>query len=201
MSDNDAPWRDEETLRRLYHNEGLSQREIAERLNCGISTVPKWMDRHGIETRSIAGHRGSDEWREACTEENLRRLHVEDGLSTVEIADKYDVTPGAVYRQLDKYDLCRTVKEATRLSNRVERCTFRTTKDGREIVQSWNPQDSQHDTVFVHRLLAAAEYGVEEIAGKVVHHKNRIPWCNTPDNIEPLDRGKHTSLHRNRGDI
>ena len=50
-----APYRDPEWLRRRYHGDDLTQCEIAE--ECGVSprTIRKWMKRHGIETREIAG--------------------------------------------------------------------------------------------------------------------------------------------------
>lgn len=41
-------FRDEKTLRRLYHQEGLSQSEVAEKLDCGVSTVSKWMRKLGV---------------------------------------------------------------------------------------------------------------------------------------------------------
>lgn len=47
----DPPWRDAETLRRLYHDEELNQYEIAEELDCQAATVCKWMERLDIESR------------------------------------------------------------------------------------------------------------------------------------------------------
>jgi len=47
----ETPWRDEGTLRRLYHGEGLSQSEIGNRLGCSKTTVLRWMDKHGVEAR------------------------------------------------------------------------------------------------------------------------------------------------------
>lgn len=44
-------YRDEAVLRELYHEEGLTQYEIAERLDCSRSTVWKWMKRTGVATR------------------------------------------------------------------------------------------------------------------------------------------------------
>ena len=53
---NGAPYRDEETLRRLYWEDGFSQREIADKLGCGFPTVQTWMKRHGIELRYAGAH-------------------------------------------------------------------------------------------------------------------------------------------------
>ena len=46
------PWRDADRLRALYLREGLTVHEVAARLDCGPATVSRWLDRHGIETRS-----------------------------------------------------------------------------------------------------------------------------------------------------
>lgn len=48
-------YRDEDWLEQKYRNEGLTQREIAEK--CGVSprTIRKWMNRHDIETREVRG--------------------------------------------------------------------------------------------------------------------------------------------------
>jgi len=46
-----------------------------------------------------------------------------------------------------------------------------------------------------HRLLAVAEYGLDEIAGKDIHHKNNIPWDNRPENIKPMSPSEHRSHH------
>jgi len=54
------PWRDAETVRRLYHVEGLSQEDIADRLGCAQRTVSAWMERHGIDTDERAWKRGGD---------------------------------------------------------------------------------------------------------------------------------------------
>jgi hypothetical protein len=44
-------YQDGETLRRLYHEEELTQPEIAEKYGVATSTICYQMDRHGIEAR------------------------------------------------------------------------------------------------------------------------------------------------------
>lgn len=51
----DRPWQDAETLRELYHEKGMTTREIADELECNNSTVSRWMNKHEIEAR--------DNWR------------------------------------------------------------------------------------------------------------------------------------------
>lgn len=50
----DGPWQDEETLRRLYHDEELSERRVADRLGCSKALVRNWMDKLGVERRDQA---------------------------------------------------------------------------------------------------------------------------------------------------
>lgn len=47
-------YQDEETLYRLYWDEGLSVSNIAGRMNTANSTILYWMDRHGIPRREQA---------------------------------------------------------------------------------------------------------------------------------------------------
>lgn len=53
-----APWRDAQILRRLYHSEGMDSYEVADELSCSQSAVLKWMDRFGIERRDAACEKG-----------------------------------------------------------------------------------------------------------------------------------------------
>jgi len=46
-----TPWRDKETLQRLHFEEGLTQKEIGDRLGCTRRTVGEWFSRHGLEGR------------------------------------------------------------------------------------------------------------------------------------------------------
>lgn len=45
------PHRDPEILSHLYEDRELTQREIAERLDCAATTISRWMARHGIHAR------------------------------------------------------------------------------------------------------------------------------------------------------
>lgn len=47
-----TPWRDEETLRQLYHEEGMTLQEVGDELGCSHATVKDWMERHGVPIRS-----------------------------------------------------------------------------------------------------------------------------------------------------
>lgn len=130
------PYQDEQKMRRLYVEEGLSSREIASRFGCAKNTVLDWLDRHGIDKET----------------------------------PKYQRPP-----------------------------TFYTESDGRE---AWHCQiDYQQYMVLHHRLLCVAEYGLEEVTDSVVHHKNGIPWDNRPNNLEVLSQTEHVDKHTRQGDM
>jgi len=48
-------YHDAEWLEQKYHEEGLTQREIAELCGVSPSAIRKWMDRNDIETRAVRG--------------------------------------------------------------------------------------------------------------------------------------------------
>jgi len=70
----------------------------------------------------------------------------------------------------------------------------------RDGYEAWSHVAGDKHSVFVHRLLAVAEYGFDAVVGKEVHHKNSIRWDNRPGNIELLSKAEHTKRHHERGD-
>jgi|GEM_PF-3032635 len=98
----DKPWRDRDLLHRLYWDEWMSIRDIADELGCDHKTVARWLKRHDIERRS-EGHPAAD--RELRDPEKLRELYWGEYLSTAEIADRYDCSRRQISYWLDKHDI------------------------------------------------------------------------------------------------
>lgn len=46
--------RNPETLLRLHHDDGLSQRKMGDELGCSQKTVRRWMERLGVEKRDLS---------------------------------------------------------------------------------------------------------------------------------------------------
>lgn len=62
--------------------------------------------------------------------------------------------------------------------------------------ERWRLWDAGKDAYFyVHRLTAIAEYGIDAVKGMHVHHRNRIPWDNRPENLELLPPDRHCIRH------
>lgn len=54
---------------------------------------------------------------------------------------------------------------------------------------------TQEQPVYIHRLVAVAEYGIDAVKDMDVHHKVPIQWLNVPDNLEPVDPIEHRTSH------
>lgn len=70
----------------------------------------------------------------------------------------------------------------------------RTMSGGYEYIVS--QLDGEMRIVLLHRLIAVAEYGFEEVVQNIVHHRNNVPWDNRPKNLGLMGRGEHTRHHR-----
>lgn len=134
---------------------------------------------------------------------DLIELYHIRGLSQRQVADELDVSRDTVRYWMKKHRInSRNKSEALRQWFLHQPVPFRTNPEGHEV---WHDQTGQHEWdktahVLHHRLLAVAMG--EDVVGKVVHHKNGIPWDNRPSNLEVMDAGEHTSLHESvrRGD-
>lgn len=96
---------DADTLKKLYHGDGLTCLQIAERIGCGTSTVGAWLENHNIQRRS-KGYRVSlpEEVRDP---DLLRELYYGEKLNTYEIADRFGCSPTTVCKRMKRYGIDR----------------------------------------------------------------------------------------------
>ena len=92
----ERPWRDPDTLERLYVEADLERREVAARLGCSKSCVDDWLTRHGI-TKGPQRN-----WPDP---ETLERLYWEDNLSQREIAEHFDLSQGTIASAFSAHDI------------------------------------------------------------------------------------------------
>ena len=73
-------YRDKETLRTLYHDEGMSLRDIGDKYGVSNVTIYRWMKRHGIERRDDSRSKGyHGVYHELEGPEGYERVRVRDG--------------------------------------------------------------------------------------------------------------------------
>jgi len=171
-----GPWRDREVMVELYKEQDLSIKQVADELGTAQGTVQSWLNKHDIETRE--SYKQTDyKWQD---ETLLRELHLTRQIPVSEIASEFGCSPGTIYNWLDEFDI-------PRLSYFPTVCT-----DNRGYVVA---RDGRKTTFNLHRLVAVAEYGYDEVVGKEVHHKNGIPWDNRPGNLQPIVSEEHARMH------
>lgn len=138
---------------------------------------------------------GDAPWRD---EDRLRELYWDEGLCPEEMAPILGCTERTIWTWIGKHDM-ETRRPGQRQSPWV---TYGTDKEGYEWWQNTcGPDRKTH--VYVHTLVAIAEHGFEAVVGNHVHHKNRVPWDNRPENLEVLTASEHMKHHgegANRGE-
>ena len=195
-SSTNAPWRDEQLLRKKYVDEKMPMTHIADEFGCHHKTIINWIERHGIEKRDNFGRYESEKpW---ADEDWMRENYVEKGLSQSDIANKTEVSLSTIRRWMERHGIeKRSQSEAVTRGNLDNPVPVRLHEGYRTWTHSFR---GERDTVLVHRLLAVSEYGFEATNGKVVHHKNGVRWDNRPENIELLTNSEHTKHHWENGD-
>jgi len=137
-------------------------------------------------------------WRD---EETLREEYVHKQRTSYELAEEWGCSASTVNSWVRKYGLDKysQLPKFTLISQETEERPdgSRHGSSGYEIYTSRAEQVSVSQ-VRHHRLIAVAEWGLDAICRKEVHHKNGIPWDNRPDNLELLTKGEHSTLHNHQ---
>lgn len=183
----DKPYQDESWLKSRWFSEKRVY-EIANEADCSNRTIEIWAQKHGFPKKDdIKPYRSTEE---------LKRLYHEERMSQSEIARHFDVSPATVSRWFNKEGIRRRTRSLAFAMQRYG-SGYRTRKDG--YVEVYSAYEGERYRPLVHRLLAVSEYGFDEVCEKEVHHANRIPWDNRPENIELLTEKEHGDLHGGHG--
>lgn len=156
------------------YEDGMSCVEIANRFGCSAKPIKYRLDENNIELR---GAKTVD-----IKEEELKEA-ASNCNSVKELAEKFDCHGSTMKRKLEKYNI-NTPSQYNKKATLAD-------INGYQVMQCGVVGKG----VLVHRLLAVAEYGYDEVCDNVVHHKNGIKWDNRPDNIEVMGRSEHAKLH------
>lgn len=77
----------------MYCRDGMTQQEIADELECGVSTVSRWIRKHGLASKP---------WQD---KETLQELFIKRGYSLGEVADELGCYRGTIRRWVQKHNL------------------------------------------------------------------------------------------------
>lgn len=169
MSDKEAAkeaYKDEKTLREMYHGRGLSTREIASRFDCDGTTVRYWMEKHEIQRRAVGS--GSKNKKELPIEEIAEQYRTAEK-SSIELAEKHGVTAATITSRLEKVGVETRTKEES-LSLKVpdsEKLHKLHHEDGLKLKEIAEKYDVSHRTVsgwFNRRDIDVRVYTGEESA-------------------------------------
>ena len=133
-------------------------------------------------------------WRD---EELMRELYHGKRMTQREIAEHFDndITPGGIGYCLGELGIeKRSRSESAKV--RWQKFHLRPYTDstlGYETIE--HEYDDVEWSFYIHRLLAVAKFGFDEVRDKVVHHKSEVEWDNRWSNIELMTRAEHASHH------
>lgn len=172
-------YEDPEILRELYVDKELGYSNIARGFDVSRSKIRYRIRKFGLFR---------DEQMDDLPDKEEVSEAYEQTLSVRKAADLLDIRPDKVKRLMSHYDI---EVQSGRKPDRSKPATFSTNPHGYE---TWKP-DSKESQVYVHRAMYAAEYGIDAIADTHIHHKNGIPWDNRIENLKPISRRDHGTLH------
>lgn len=125
-------------------------------------------------------------------EELLRWLYEGEKMSMLAISEGWDCAPNTVRSWLDKFGVDRrSQSEQINISYTGHPHIAKLGIDSDGYMR-WTPGDNY---LSVHRLLAVALWGFDEVCGMHVHHKNEIRWDNRPENLELVTNENHQRKH------
>jgi transposase len=200
------PYHDKDTLERLYHGESMTAEEIGDKFGVSQSCISTWMKRNNIDTRS------SEETREMrgthhrpikegphTDKEWLREKYHGEKMTLEEMADEAGLkSEVSIMEWMDRFGIDRRKKSVAFTLANIGAGFVHADASGYETVK--HSVDDTTKNYKIHRLVAMAHYGIEEVKDSIVHHKNGVPWDNRPENLEVLDDDKeHMRKHMEMG--
>ena len=164
----------------------MDKSSVADEMGCSDVTVHNWMKELGVPTARA--------WER---ESLLRHLYVEREMKQHEIAELLDCDQTTISRSLSKHgiktrDAEDYLQPAFYFHDGYLVCRHRYKNKGGERKRA---------AVYIHRLVAVAEHGIEAVEGNVVHHKNNHRCDNRRENLEIMSYSEHATHHHEREDI
>lgn len=100
-------------IRKQYWEEERSASDIAEECGVGLTTLYRWMDRHGIERREMSAARADGNVELLNNEEWIREQYIEKERSMLSLATELEVSHSTVRRNMARHGIeRRSIAEA-----------------------------------------------------------------------------------------
>lgn len=105
----EEPWRDEETLRKLYFGEGLTQKEIGKKLGCSPANICRWFRKLDIEAQvslnNSKANLSKQDQQILFDKHRLEFLYWGEDMRTRDISKDLDCSHKAVLAWLKNHDI------------------------------------------------------------------------------------------------
>lgn len=195
----EKPWRDPDTLVELYCEKDYTMSEIGTELGCSQATISKAFKDLGIksrtakESRERRGTTTGAPLHECHNEEWLRDCYHRRKMSLNDMAEEMGVTDATILRAMDRVGIERRPAYVTRVLQNPGAGFVHADARGYETIK--HSVDDHTYNYTIHRLLAIAEWGYDEVCDSVVHHKSGIEWDNRPGNLELFDSQSDHAKH------
>jgi transposase len=174
-------------LERLYNEEFLTLKQIADKFGVGLDTSWKWMKKLGIKRRQRC---------QLPDKEILHKMYEERGLSGFEISKTFGLSVYTIYRLLKQYEIqVRNPKDRAKCG--IDHPNWNggryidhygyvviTTKDGRKKE---------------HRVIIENHLGRKLETWEHVHHINEIKHDNRIENLQVMNVSDHMKHGHQKG--
>ena len=136
--------------------------------------------------------------------ERLQELYHEQGLSTDDIADKFNTRQKTILTKMDELGIERRTARNDPMKPPIHKFERTSEQVGNEYEMVISTVDYDVKTALIHRLIAVANGQLHPSDfcnwNLVVHHESRHGLDNRPDNLAVKERGQHARDHLENGD-
>lgn len=199
-----------EELKHLYWDEKLSCKEISELTNIKLWIIYCRLKEIGVlrnyaESMKIASYRGRSSFpkkRRDISNEEIKRLYIEENLGSPEIGKRLNCDPGTVRGRLKIMGCIRNRTDALKLAFKMKGKPPNY-KGGRVVTGAgyiWvlsrdHKRANKGGYVFEHILVWEQYHQKPVPKGWLIHHINGIKSDNRPENLVAMKAGEH--IHQN----
>lgn len=106
----EKPWQDKEKLEKAYHDEDLTQEQIADLWETSQMTISNWVGKHDIKSRDPVEAQQAVHGEKPWHDEEILRDFWDEHETATGVAEAFDedVTPTTIRKWLDRYEIRET---------------------------------------------------------------------------------------------